>query len=364
MFGRKNPSRREVAPVDGSPDGDAVLDALASVLRTYGRKSFDVERTTAADAEQACEGWARHLLLGTPPQLEPGSESETDAGGRLPPDLRGVVRFFGGHRSEEQSYVTQSLADLRGAVWAMIQSLRSGMTDDQFADSIAADHLQRLAQAMEGGSHENLRRQVTACVEGVGKLLDQREERHRRQIEVLAQQLSQLRGELERAWREASLDPLTELANRASLDAHIERMLDTAFLFSDSIWFLMIDIDHFKQVNDRFGHQAGDAVLRGVSGRLATCFPRKNDVVARYGGEEFAVVVQLDDRSAVQTLAERTLQALRDLETPYGDEILHVTASIGASELRRAETAESWIGRADAALYQAKQAGRDRLMLG
>lgn len=364
MF-RKKPSEKRASAAQPSDDAaglDAALDSLASLLRVIGRKSFDIDGTSAQAIEQACEGWARHVLLGTPP--EPTRDEEgTQPAGTAQRDLRGLVRFMNGHRTKEHGYVTGSLSDLRTAIWTMIQSLRGGMTADQHADQQASEQLRKLAAALDSGSPEKIRNRANACVEVIGELISKREERHRTQVERLAEQLHELRSELERAWDEASRDELTGLANRASLDAHIERMIDVAFLFSEEMWIFMVDVDHFKQMNDRLGHPGGDAVLRKVASALVSCFPRKYDLVARYGGEEFAVILQIDTPGSESTLTERALEAVRGIELEHQGERLSVTASLGAAAQRPGETPEQWIERADRALYQAKQAGRDRAVI-
>jgi diguanylate cyclase (GGDEF)-like protein len=194
----------------------------------------------------------------------------------------------------------------------------------------------------------------------ISDLIAKREERQCAEIERLASELRSLRGELDRAWDQASRDGLTGLANRAALDAYLARMADVVFLFPEPIWVFMVDIDHFKQVNDRFGHVAGDEVLRQVARRLIQTFPRKGDLLARYGGEEFALVLQIDSPTLAQRLAERLLHAVRELELEHEGQRIEVSVSIGAAQLRPQETTERWIARADAALYEAKQSGRDR----
>jgi diguanylate cyclase (GGDEF)-like protein len=125
----------------------------------------------------------------------------------------------------------------------------------------------------------------------------------------------------------------------------------------------MIDIDHFKWVNDTYGHGTGDRVLKDVGSSLVKSFSRKEDFVARFGGEEFVVVLQEGESETLKLLAERCLQHLRDLEFDAGDENLRISASLGVAMLHRNESPESWLERADQALYQAKDAGRDRMVV-
>jgi len=378
-----SPAGRPRAPAP-SPGQDTeelaeqALDTVVGLVRSYGEGAFDTDRAPAAETHAICERWVRHVAMGAPadPRHERVELSEEALAKAAPPggprdgaarwfrrDFRALLHYFSQQRGAEQAYVNQSLGDLRLAVWDMIQSLRCGMTEDRRADFLAADHLERLSAAVESHSTERIRRQARECVQTIGQLLEKREARHREQVEKLAEQLRDMRAELERAWEQTTRDPLTGLGNRAAFDGHIERVVDVGFLFSDPAWLFLLDLDHFKWVNDSFGHPAGDEVLRQVAQCLAATFPRKGNLVARYGGEEFAVVLQIGSDEIATRLAERVLFAVRDLEVQHAGQRIRVSASMGVARLLPGEDAAAWIGRADAALYEAKQAGRDRVVL-
>jgi diguanylate cyclase (GGDEF)-like protein/PAS domain S-box-containing protein len=121
---------------------------------------------------------------------------------------------------------------------------------------------------------------------------------------------------------------------------------------------LMLDIDHFKSINDTFGHQAGDNVLIEVASRVRRSL-RGNDVVARWGGEEFVVLLRDCALHDARRLAEEIRSTIA--EVPFGT-LGSLTVSIGAAEIRASETLASWLGRADQALYRAKRAGRNEVV--
>ena len=130
----------------------------------------------------------------------------------------------------------------------------------------------------------------------------------------------------------------------------------------DRIGFVMIDIDHFKSINDNHGHLGGDEVLREASRRLKACL-RTYDVIGRYGGEEFLVVLPQTDLASAGLVAERMRLAIR--ETPFDVEgkTIQVTASFGAAQSEDAdEDVEKVLRRADDGLYRAKEGGRDRVV--
>lgn len=160
-------------------------------------------------------------------------------------------------------------------------------------------------------------------------------------------------------------DPLTGLGNRRHFRAVQERTIDGVARSGDPALLLMLDIDHFKKVNDTHGHQAGDQVLQSVARCVASCV-RPMDTVARYGGEEFAVVLPNCHTAFGATVAERiraTIEALLINISPTLS--LKVTISIGgayAPEWVRS-TAALWTERSDVQLYRAKREGRNRVCL-
>lgn len=163
----------------------------------------------------------------------------------------------------------------------------------------------------------------------------------------------------------SSHDVLTGLANRRSFVQAMERELDRVARSGDVALLLMVDIDHFKSVNDNHGHLAGDEVLRQVALRLQDCV-RPMDTVARYGGEEFAVVLPNCSHTYGEVVAERIRRSIEARPFVLGNlQTLTITVSVGgayAPQWIRSEPA-IWIERADRQLYRAKREGRNRVCL-
>lgn len=168
----------------------------------------------------------------------------------------------------------------------------------------------------------------------------------------------------EEAQRLSTTDELTGLANFRALQQTLAKEVERATRFDRPLAFLMIDIDRFKNVNDRFGHQRGDAVLAEVAQRISGCV-REVDTVARYGGEEFAVVLPEADAAGAARTAERICRAMRAAPMSNEDaEPVAVTVSVGAAVFpAHGPTAATLLRSADRALYAAKAAGRDRWRL-
>jgi diguanylate cyclase len=183
------------------------------------------------------------------------------------------------------------------------------------------------------------------------------------ELSISAGQMDALRRELSEARREASTDALTGLANRRAFDARLRAATDgTAKGACFSL--VMLDIDRFKSINDRFGHPIGDAVLRRVAQSVLTGL-REKEMAARFGGEEFVVLLDSVPLMSAKEIAERIRIAVREQTYSLRDsgrEIGMVTVSLGVAQHRAGEPAAAVVERADAALYRAKGAGRDRVV--
>jgi diguanylate cyclase (GGDEF)-like protein len=168
----------------------------------------------------------------------------------------------------------------------------------------------------------------------------------------------------EQAERLATTDGLTGLINRRTLNAQLTARVREAQRYRRPLSLLLIDIDHFKKVNDTHGHPAGDAVLRGVAA-VARAQARETDLVARYGGEEMAVVLPETDAAGARTIAERLRAAVEGTAHATEHGTLRVTISVGvATWPGGGQTAEELLTTADRALYRAKQTGRNRVETG
>ncbi|VXD05064.1 Diguanylate cyclase (GGDEF) domain-containing protein [Pseudomonas sp. 8Z] len=158
----------------------------------------------------------------------------------------------------------------------------------------------------------------------------------------------------------ATTDSLTELPNRRGFDLLAEQALQEAQRDSIPLCALLLDLDHFKLINDEHGHLAGDAVLRRFAEQLRGAL-RQSDILCRWGGEEFIVLLKNSDRQAAHELAEKLRQHCAAQRYPVSDKTLQVTVSLGLSQWQPGESLHALLGRADRALYRAKQAGRDRV---
>ncbi|MCK4787210.1 MAG: diguanylate cyclase, partial [Desulfobacteraceae bacterium] len=171
--------------------------------------------------------------------------------------------------------------------------------------------------------------------------------------------------ELERRiLRLASTDSLTEVLNRRAFMERMEQEINRSFRENSPLSLILADIDHFKSVNDRHGHQVGDLVLQRFVSKL-TESSRPYDFVGRYGGEEFVICLPGATDTESRTVAERMLKSVEEMKImlPESSQSVRITASFGVVTLRLEleDSVDSLIGRADDAMYMAKREGRNRV---
>jgi diguanylate cyclase (GGDEF)-like protein len=179
-----------------------------------------------------------------------------------------------------------------------------------------------------------------------------------RKITKLQKRLGDNQKQLVNIQRVAEQDPLTGIPNRRALWRRLAEQLERYNRYREQCSFIMMDVDHFKEVNDQYGHLNGDNVLQTIGQRLKDRL-RKTDFFARYGGDEFSVILPYQELKEARLVAEELRKTVKLFEFIAGEAQVHVTLSLGVSEFKVGDHLEDVIKRADEALYKAKQHGRD-----
>lgn len=179
------------------------------------------------------------------------------------------------------------------------------------------------------------------------------------------QEIEYLKNQLDNARKQATVDSLTSLNNRRGFDLALASAIETVSAGNSTFSLMILDIDHFKSINDTYGHLVGDKVLTGIARQLFKQM-RGNDYLSRFGGEEFAILLLDTPITGAFTVAEnlrKSIERLRLKHTKTGEQFGKVTISIGIASFRAEESADALIQRCDKALYRAKSLGRDRTVI-
>lgn len=342
------------------PVGDlALLSRVRSLTRL--KRITDELRSRAETAMQLVGGEMEMLR-----QLATSANSRTVAYVEAAEEGRQIARRL---RTETELTVVSepgALLQTAGAADVILIDLAATRNDplrliSQLRSAEATRLLPILALAEAGDEAKAARALELGANDYVSRPIDRNELAARLRTQLRRKRYDEgLRQSLQQTIELAVTDPLTGLHNRRFFDIHLARAASAAESFAVALF----DIDHFKRVNDGFGHDAGDAVLREFARRLKAAV-RASDLACRFGGEEFAVLMPGADADTAAAVAERIRQAVCDAPFRVPGEQLTVTVSAGVAVAAGAastpEPREALLKRADAALYEAKRAGRNRI---
>ena len=209
-------------------------------------------------------------------------------------------------------------------------------------------------------------KKLVVSIEGIGKNLDQPIYGMDREDEIgeLANSVENMKNHLIDVLDKVHFDGLTGIHNRRYMDEHLNETLKSLATTKSNISILMIDIDHFKNYNDTYGHSAGDKCLKIIATTITKCVTRESDFVARYGGEEFIVILPNTEENGACFIANKILDATKTIALPHcsSQTAEYVTVSIGVKSgtVDYTTTSLEYIDLADEALYTSKQTGRNR----
>jgi len=340
---------------------DGALDTLGSVIRVMGDEAFPIDQDVDPNMFRAkCSQFAGHIENGA--AVPAFDIPQTVDGTREWSQVRG---FFADRRRAEKTFVSERLHNYRELVDDLVTGLRQIGERDEHTEGRIKIILRSVEDAVDGGKLPDIKAALSRTVKQVSETFAEQKKAYEAQLNELNSRMSNLRQDLVAAREEMKRDPLTDAYNRGAFDKAIEQSLNLHFVLDQPVTVVMIDLDNFKQVNDKLGHAAGDKALRAVGECLERSFIRKGDLVARYGGDEFAVILNDTSASNSTRLVERFLQQANKIKIADGADEIVLSCSAGYTEVHTSDSVASLINRADRALYQAKAAGRNaaRLLL-
>ncbi|MEW6765370.1 MAG: GGDEF domain-containing protein [Pseudomonadota bacterium] len=297
-------------------------------------------------------------ILARSPSLNRAIDTQLEQHGRLSEDAS--LSLFDEHIAHGAIGTVQGAQEELKRILrsVMLQLLHTGNEFAQYANGLGT-HIERL----RGDPDASLLREITQHVVDDTRQLETSSKYSSTRLSGATEEIERLRKELDEARKDASTDPLTGLLNRRAFTTVIANAITKHRADQQPFCLLMLDIDHFKEVNDTYGHLVGDKVLRFVS-RLLSQVLKGQDTLCRFGGEEFAALLPdtgLDGAEHVaETIRSRLLNSQLRL-TESGQSLGEITASFGVAKFRGDETIEEIIQRTDRALYEAKRLGRNRV---
>lgn len=270
----------------------------------------------------------------------------------------GVGLFIGVWWSRRAATAAVSLKIARLA--AKLHSLTESVTDEMgnFRRGMECSKQELLDIQTEAANDAGTKALANAIVSVITEIVA-RQTRLQTKLAEAETTLQEQASQIESYLSEARTDSLTNLPNRRALDEELTRRYAQWERRRGSLSFLILDVDRFKDLNDKYGHSAGDAVLRRLA-EVLKATSRTMDMVARYGGEEFGMVMPDSDLAAGKAAAERVRTAVENCEFKHHNDRLGVTVSVGVAELMVGEDPAGMVDRADVAMYGAKRAGRNR----
>ncbi len=261
---------------------------------------------------------------------------------------------------KESGELRETTSRLQSMIGEILNHLdEAGKDQGRYGEKLAG-FSKDLAQSGDGGDMAEL---VKGILNDTRNILEKNQALESRLGES-SQEITDLRQHLEEVRREAMTDALTGIANRKYFDLTLREEAAKAQEDGSDLSLLLLDIDHFKKFNDTFGHLIGDEVLKAVA-RILKDGVKGRDTPARYGGEEFVVVLpstSLDNALTVANQIRQKLSSRKLKNRKTGESYGIVTMSVGAAKYRLGETLESFVRRADQALYRAKAEGRNRVI--
>ncbi|TVQ83825.1 MAG: GGDEF domain-containing protein [Micavibrio sp.] len=252
--------------------------------------------------------------------------------------------------------INDHLQKALGEVAEAIGGMHDATSDYGTSLATVTDHLQ------EAHSIEDLEKVILTLAEDTKKMVEHNRSLEE-QLENSSTQVNVLKESLDSVRHEAMTDGLTGLANRRAFDSYLKEAVENAQEEGYPLTLMMLDIDHFKPFNDNYGHQIGDQVLRLVA-RCLIDGVKGRDKAARYGGEEFAIILPETPLKAgiiVGDALRKSVESREVINRTNNQNLGKITLSVGVAELKPGETLENLISRADAALYTAKQNGRNQV---
>lgn len=269
-------------------------------------------------------------------------------------------QFFSAFRIDETAYFQKTFEDFRTIIWDFVDQLSEDIGQEEKEDNEIRQNLNELKDAVESNSIDALKNKSRKFIDCYVEKQFKKDKRRSSRMKSIRKNLNVVKKQLVEANDSMRLDHLTQALNRKSFDEACANYKKLFQVSHQPVCLIMVDIDYFKRINDTYGHPMGDFVLKELVTTLRSMFTRDCDIVARIGGEEFAIILPEYQVEQAMIKAEELLTRVRGEAYAHEGQELRFTVSLGISQLTEGESVESWVKRADLALYHSKNTGRNR----
>lgn len=316
------------------------------MIDTFAKNLFDFDAHPLRKAREEFDQFTREIVSAEKAELEKA--------------LFRFRQFFASYRVAEYTHIQKNFDDLKAIIWNFVEQLSDDFAEEMMGDKAVNAKLEQLKEAVEANSIETLRTRSKEFIHLYMVHHAKKDHRRLKRMRSIRKNLDLVKNQLSEADRNMKVDHLTQLFNRRSFDEHIKQQAALSQMENTPVTLVTIDIDHFKRVNDTYGHDIGDFVLKECARILHETFNREHDFVARIGGEEFAVVLAVHALPLAVKRCEDTLERIRKEVFVKDTMELRFTVSMGVAQHREGESVLDWMKRADQALYESKNTGRNR----
>lgn len=323
------------------------LATLLFLLDIYNKNLWDTSKYPARQAREELDKLTQAILKSHQSQEKEDTFFK-------------VRQFFSTHRVDESAYVTQTFEDFKNIIWDFADQLKEEVKDQRHADQMIAGSFKDLRDAVESNSIESLRKKSKEFISHYVDVQNKKENLKQKRISSIKKNLNQFKKKLGEAEQSLNRDFLTGAYNRRYFEEQIKSFSTLSDVSDSKAVMMILDIDHFKNINDTYGHDIGDFVLKECVQTMKRLFTRESDVLARLGGEEFCIFLPDYSYEQATKKADEVLDTIRKQVFIHGEHKIQFTLSIGLSEWKPNDQMELIYKRCDQALYEAKHTGRNR----
>jgi diguanylate cyclase len=325
---------------------------LLFLIDSYCKHLIELDSTSPRKVREIFDEFVKELI-----QVHPERDEKT---------LFRFRQYFTSYRIEEYTYVQKTFDDFRGIIWDVVDQLSEDFKHEKIEHQAMSLNIENLKEAVESNSIGLLKTNARQFVDNYIEYQTTRDRRRTERMDKVRKNLDNVKQKLVDATDSLNTDHLTKAQNRRSFETHGKNMVNLAVMNQKPMALVMFDIDHFKKVNDTYGHAIGDFLLQECVKILQDVFSKPTDFVARVGGEEFALLLSECNLEQASFRCEKALARIRTEAFVQDKFTLRFTASMGICVFNpesQNETLDSLMKKADEALYQAKGSGRNRFVV-